>query len=120
MTGGVISMTGTVLTTVCVLALAYWCSRLLGKNWVRNSAGSHLKVIERLSVGKDSQLMLVKLETHVYLIGVSNAGIQMLTEAEGELEEAPGQSAAGTNANFAQLIKNQAALYQKKKRDINE
>lgn len=85
--GDIVSMTGAVLTMICVLFLAYWCSRMLGKNWCRTSSCRNMKVIESMQVGADRQLLLLKLQDRVYLVGVSPAGIQLLTEVEGELKE---------------------------------
>lgn len=115
MNEGYLSLTGAVLTVICVLILAYWCSRILGKNWIRSSAGKHLKVIEQLQVGADRQLLLVKLQDHVYLIGASSAGIQLLTEVEGELPlEAPPAHGAGS-PGFGNLLKTYSSMHQKKK-----
>ena len=80
-------MAGALAAVILILILAYWCSRLLGKRWVRTSSGGNMRVIESLPVGVDKQLLLLELQGRVYLLGVSAAGIQMLTEAEGELKQ---------------------------------
>lgn len=110
-----LSLTGAVLTVICVLILAYWCSRLLGKNWVRSSAGRHLKVIEQIQIGADKQLLLVRLQDRVYLIGASSAGIQLLSEVEGELHEETGPERVAGGPGFKDWLKNYGLLHQKKK-----
>lgn len=112
---GYLSLTGAVLTVICVLILAYWCSRVLGKKWVKTSSGKHMKVLEQLQVGADRQLLLLKLQDHIYLLGASQAGIQMLAQVEGELhdEEEPQRGAGGSG--FRDLLKTYGSMYQKKK-----
>lgn len=115
MSGDYISLTGAVMTVICVLMLAYWCSRVLGRNWIRSSSGRNLKVIEQLQVGADRQLLLVKLKDQVFLIGVSAAGIQMLAEVEGEFDEITAQENSVGGAGFGDFMKKYASLHQRKK-----
>lgn len=114
MAGDYLSLSGAVLTVICVLILAYWCSRILGKNWIKSSPGKNIKVIERMQAGADRQLLLIKIQTHVYLIGVSPAGIQMLTEIDGELEETVVQEQEVNGSGFHDLIKMYGSLHRKK------
>ncbi len=77
---------GVLFPVVGILALSWWCSRYLGRRWGGGVSGHYLKVIDRVQVGADRYLMLVKLQEHTYLIGVSDKGVQLLTEAEGTFE----------------------------------
>lgn len=89
-----LSLTGALLTVVLVLVLAYWCSRFMGKAYMKASSGQNLKVMEQVRVGTDKQILLVKLKSHRYLIGISQAGIQMLAELdEKEFEQEEGDEA---------------------------
>lgn len=96
-------MAGALLTVVLVLILAYWCSRLLGKGIGKSSANGNMKVLESLPLGTDRQLVLVKLQDHVYLMGVSAAGIQLLTEVEGELKN-PEPVSFPTVSRFREIL----------------
>lgn len=96
-------MAGALLAVVLVLILAYWCSRLLGRGWVRASGSGNMKVLETLPLGADRQLVLVELQDHVYLLGVSAAGIQLLTEVEGELKHPDPVSALSVN-RFREIL----------------
>ena len=73
------SLAGAVLTVGCILFLAYWCSRLMGK--------TYMKILEQVRISADKQILLVKLQSHMYLIGVSQAGIQLLEKLEEEYKE---------------------------------
>lgn len=80
---GGLSLFSTFLTVVAVLLLAYWCSRQLGKQGMKTSGLRHMKVIEHIQVGQDRMILLVKVGEHTYLMGASQAGVQLLTEVEG-------------------------------------
>ena len=81
------SLAGAVLTVGCILLLAYWCSRFMGKTYRKVTSGRSLKILEQVRIGADRQILLVKLQSHLYLIGVSQAGIQLLEKLEEEYEE---------------------------------
>lgn len=84
---GGLTLPSALLTVILVMFMAYWCSKLLGKNWSHAANGKNMKIIDQIQLGQDKRLILVKLGEHNYLLGVSQAGIQLLTEAEGEFEE---------------------------------
>ena len=71
---GTLSLFNAILTVVGVLFLAYWCSRMLGKQWVKDScSGGNLKVLSQLQVGHDLIILLLKEVDHHYLVGFSQA-----------------------------------------------
>ncbi|MCI8506040.1 MAG: flagellar biosynthetic protein FliO [Lachnospiraceae bacterium] len=114
---------------ICVLVLAYWFSRFLGKRmkFANSSGNRHMKVIEQLSfrssaLGKGSgeQLVLLKIKEETYLIGVSAAGFQLLEHLEGEFAEAsPAEKVAGTPA-FTDVFRKYTASLGKEKRKKDE
>lgn len=114
MNGDYLSLAGALLTVVCVLALAFWCSRILGKGFIRQSSGRNLKIMEQLQVGPDKYILLLKLQEHTYLVGVSAAGIQLLSEVDG-IELAGDDEKYEDNPGFHDFLKKYASLYQKKK-----
>ncbi|MDD2457516.1 MAG: flagellar biosynthetic protein FliO [Eubacteriales bacterium] len=75
---------GALVLMVLVFALAYGGTRLLAQrpHLIRHS--SQLKVIERLSLGRDRQLLLVQVGEKVYLAGVTPQHITL-----GEAVELP-------------------------------
>lgn len=105
-----------VLTTVAVLLLAYWCSRLLGKQWVKSSGSGSLQIIEQIQVGQNQRILLLKTGEKNYLIGVSQAGIQMLAEVEGDFQmEVPSQPDIQPQMPFQDVLGKYLTLHQKKK-----
>ena len=69
-----------VLTVAVVLLAAFWCSRFLGKQWTRSSRSGNMQVLEQIQVGQSQRILLLKVGVHNYLVGVSQAGICLLTE----------------------------------------
>ena len=95
-------MFAAVVPVVLILALAYWFSRYLGKRWGTSVSGHHIKVIDRMQVGTDRHLLLVKIKEKTYLLGMSDKGIQLLAEPEGVFEE-PEQEKR--NDEFRKILK---------------
>ena len=113
----IISLIGALMWVVVILVLAYWCSRYLGKRYGGGTSGKYLRVIDRVQVGADRYLLLVKLQEHTYLVGVSPAGVQLLSEPEDffwEPEE-EAQSQSGAAPGFQELLKAYGSLREKKK-----
>lgn len=122
--GDLLSLVSAFLMFVCVLGLAYWFSRFLGKRFkLANSSGNrHMKVIEQLSFrsgslgrGTGEQLILLKIKEETYLIGVSAAGFQLLEHLEGEFtEDSPAEKPAMPSA-FGEVFRKYAAPLRKEK-----
>lgn len=102
---GGLSLFSTFLTVVAVLLLAYWCSRQLGKQGMRTSNLRHMKVIEHVQVGQDRMILLLKVGEHTYLVGASQAGVQLLTEVEGEFDvDMPLTPEGKENPSFQEIL----------------
>lgn len=106
-----------VITLIGVLALAWYCSRLLGKQWGKSSASGSMRVIEQIQVGQNQKILLLQINDHNYLVGVSQAGIQLLAELEGDFQAA--QPPGLPDPPFQELLKKYLTPHQKKgeKRD---
>ncbi|MEY8337051.1 flagellar biosynthetic protein FliO [Lachnospiraceae bacterium 62-35] len=104
-----------VLTVAGVLLLAYYCSRLLGKQWVKSSGSGGIKVIEHIQIGQDRKILLLKVGDHNYLVGVSQAGIQLLAEVEGDFQaEEPQPPSDSSQPPFQELLEKYLSARQKK------
>ncbi|MCI8994169.1 MAG: flagellar biosynthetic protein FliO [Lachnospiraceae bacterium] len=102
---GALSVFNTVVGILGILLLAYWCSRMLGKKWGNSSCSGNIKVVGQLQVGQDRQILLLELGEHYYLVGVSQAGIQLLTEVEGDFEtDMQGQPGGPEFPSFPELL----------------
>ena len=114
---GILSLFHAVLAVIGVLFLAYWCSRMLGKQWGMNACSGNMKVISQLQVGQDKRILLLRVGEHDYLVGVSQAGIQLLAEVEGdfETEMPPSGQDPVTQLPFQSILEKYLVNHQKKK-----
>ncbi len=105
-----------ILTVMIVLAMAWWCSRLLGRQWVRSSGSGNIELIDQVQVGQNQRILLMKAGEKHYLIGVSSAGIQLLSEVEGEFcsPRSP-EMTAGTQFPFRDFLKERLESYRDKR-----
>lgn len=110
--GDILSVVGTLLMLICVLILAYCLSRFLGKRLahISSSPNRNMRVIEQLNLGTNGQLLLVKVKEDTYLIGMNQAGIQMLGRMEGEFEEPSSDEKMSLPTAFGQVLKKYKAL----------
>lgn len=82
--------TAVYLTVAAVLALAYWCTRLIGRHglpgWAKGASPGEgrLELLWQVSLGKSERLVLVRLGERCLLLGVSGGGISVLAELTGE------------------------------------
>ncbi len=126
MIGDAVSLAGAILAFLCVLLLAYCCSRFLGKGFSKASSGRNMKVIEQLRLGTDKQLLILKVREHTYLIGVSQAGLQLLTELEGEFAEETYDDIPALHVPeafqdiFREVLKNKTLPFRKDKEKMDE
>ncbi len=109
------------LTVILVLVMAWWCSRLLGKQWGQFSRSGNIRLVGQLQVGRDRSILLVKVGGDHFLIGVSPAGIQLLSKVDGEFETGqPTELPAGTLFPFQELLKKQLGRTGKKGGESDE
>lgn len=96
-----LSLLGMVAVLLAVLAGCYFVTRLAGTSLAgRLGPGSgqrQMKVLERLAVGRDQALLVVRLAGRTFLLGSSPSGFSLLaelTEEEGALWDSPPSGAA--------------------------
>lgn len=102
---------GAIVPVAAILVLAYWCSRYLGKRWGTGNAGSYFQVLDRLQVGPNKYLMLVKLQDKTYLLSSSEKGIELLDKPE-DLQEIPHEPKQAIS--FQDMLKAYGAMKDKK------
>ncbi len=78
-------MTGTLLAVILVLFLSWYLTRKLGRytGQLGHSAGN-LQVIDRISLGQNEALAIVRAGSQFLLLGISHAGIHTLCRLEEE------------------------------------
>lgn len=70
------------VVVIGVLYLAYWVTKMIGKQSQSAQVHGSLKVVERVSVGRDSSLLIVEVQGRYLLLGVTPGGIVKLEEID--------------------------------------
>ncbi len=114
----ILSLIGSILLFILVLFLAWFCTRWIGKRYgLRGSAGgSKIKILDRMALGADRSLIVIRLEDRVWLLGMTAHHINKIEELDPEVfaeeafseeENAHGVSAMlSSSSNFAAALKN--------------
>ncbi len=80
----VLRILGSLIALVFVLALAWfvlhWLSSRTGSAYSFGRSGKLLQVLDRLAIGKNSSMVLVRVQSKVYLIAISEHCIQTINE----------------------------------------
>lgn len=77
-----VSLIGPLIGVLFVILLAYLGTKLIAQKYSKMSTGRYLKVIERVALGQDKALVLLTVNQKVYLLGVTDKGINTVCEFE--------------------------------------
>ena len=85
------------IVLIVVLMLAYYTTRMLGRGMGRTRGTGGMEILDQMALGRDSYLLVVKVQERIFLIGVSPGRISKVEELEsydkkGETEGAPIQA----------------------------
>lgn len=109
-----LSLLGILLVLLLVLAGCYLVTRWVGAGMPVGfgvpGIQRRLKVLERLPVGKDQALLVVRLADRTFLLGSSPSGFSLLcelTEEEGALWAEPSdhEAAGGASPGFREMMR---------------
>ena len=110
----VLSLLGILLVLLLVLGGSYLVTRCMGMGLASRfglSGGQHVRVLERVTLGRDHALLVVQAAKRYFLLGSSPSGwtlLAELTEEEGELCTSPPPSAGpdlGKTPDFRAMLK---------------
>ena len=98
------------IVMILVLAMAYYTTKVVGNGVGKRQENDNLCVLDRLAVGRDTFLLVVKIQDQIFLLGVSPAGIEKLGELE-SYEKSP----AAAPSDFASILAGHVKPYLEKK-----
>jgi flagellar biogenesis protein FliO len=84
-----------------ILALTYFASGWYAGRMGPMVMGKHIKVVDRLLIGKSASILLVELAGVQYLIGVTEGGIRVLKELDEPI--VPEEAGRGTAFNLRRI-----------------
>ena len=114
--GDVLSLVGMLGGFFLILFLAYWATKVLARGYAAGGAGRMIEVLDRMGLGQEKQLLVVRAAGKVLLLGVTAHHIEKLEELDAAaLPEPPPSPQSG--AFFAAL---KSALEQKKGKESGD
>jgi len=80
--GRILSLVGALLCVVAILFFTYWATRRIGSMSAPafSSMGKHMRIVDRLVLAQDKQIVLAQIGERWCVIGISPNGIQLLLE----------------------------------------
>ena len=78
--GMVMEITGGILVIVCVLFMAYYGSRRIGKTFQFRNTGKNIQLIESVPVSQGTYLAMARVGERYYLLGIAAGKIDLLKE----------------------------------------
>lgn len=100
--GDIFSLIGMLAGFALILVLAYWAVKLLSRGY-GGGAGRMVEVLDRVALGQEKQLLVVKTAGKVLLLGVTAHRIEKIEELDAaRLPEPP---AAAQNSDFRSMFK---------------
>ncbi|MDR0983977.1 MAG: flagellar biosynthetic protein FliO [Ruminococcus sp.] len=83
----ILSIFITLILFVAVIFLAMYSTKFIGKRFSVSMGGKNMKIIERIALGPDKMLLLVKIADKAMLVGVTTGQITNLSEIDPETLE---------------------------------
>lgn len=97
------SMVLPLIGIIAIIFFAYWAVSWFGKKYKNGlSSGKNIQVLERTMLGQDKSLVLAKMKGKVYLLGVTNNGIEILDTLDAA--EFPASEENGVKSDFSTIL----------------
>nr|WP_154525388.1 flagellar biosynthetic protein FliO [Clostridium sp. WB02_MRS01] len=114
----VISLFTALLLTVVILYLSYVFTRSLGKGVGLRRGGTCMQMLDRLPLGQDKAVAIVRVGNHYYLIGIASSQITLLSElSEEDIPEGVSAQTQLTGAEGYESFKKLLKKYTDRHRD---
>ncbi len=78
----VISMLLALLATAGVIVLTYYATKWYAKRFNVVAGSKHIKVIDRLIVGKTASIVIIEVSGIQYMVGVSDGSVRIMKELD--------------------------------------
>ncbi|MEG0214739.1 MAG: flagellar biosynthetic protein FliO [Hungatella sp.] len=91
---------------VLILYASYICSKKVAKISQRTNNSKYMKLVDRLMLGQDRCLAIVSIGEKYYAVGITAAGINLMTELESDdlIELEPPGNSFPENLNFKDIM----------------
>lgn len=82
--GSVVQIFGMLIAFALILAAAYYVSKYFGKYALRVRENSNIKIVETSRIAADKYLQIIEVNGQYFLIGISKAGISLISEIDAD------------------------------------
>ncbi|PPK78709.1 flagellar protein FliO/FliZ [Lacrimispora xylanisolvens] len=76
----VISLMSVLIITILILYLSYIFTKSIGKGMGLKRGGNYMQMLDRLPLGQDKAIAVVRAGSHYFLIGIASSQITVLAE----------------------------------------
>lgn len=105
---GIISVLSTLVIVVLILLMSYFFSKYIAVGAVRLSGSKYIKIIDRIILGQDRSIVIIKVNKKYLMVGISSSGMNLLKELSpediAEIEDENFQTDKNTPSNFKDLF----------------
>jgi flagellar protein FliO/FliZ len=99
-----------------VLLLAYYGTRIMAKYYKNYNGGKNLQMLERMNMGKEKSVAVIKVKDSIFLVGITDHNISLLSElpelTEKDFKKEP---APDFNAILMQKLKEKNGMLKNKR-----
>lgn len=83
--GSVGSILLAIIGFIIILYLAYFATKKIGRRMsIKGVSGRNIKIIDSISIGQNSAVMIIEAAEKTLLVGVTQNGINLISELDGE------------------------------------
>ncbi len=80
---GILSVLFILVIFISILAMTYFVTKLIGRGYiVQGSAAKHIKIIDKVFIGKDKTLLIIQSAGKTMLLGVTAHHIEKLCDLD--------------------------------------
>jgi flagellar protein FliO/FliZ len=76
----VISLLSVLIITILILYLSYIFTKSIGKGMGLKRGGDYMQMLDRLPLGQDKSIAVIRTGNHYFLIGIASSQITILAE----------------------------------------
>lgn len=77
-----ISVVSVLIAMIAIIVLAYYASRWYARRVGVFGGAKHMKVVDRLMVGRNGSIIILDVEGEQYMVGISDSNIQIMKQLE--------------------------------------
>ena len=106
MIGNIGSVVMALAVFILILYLAYFATKKLGKRLsIKGVRNKNIKILESVSIGQNNAIMIVESAGKTLLVGVTQNGMNLISELDGSKLVIEEQKNVGQTMEFSQAFK---------------